>query len=212
MTELPNLTPEEARLGRILLVGGRACLNFCNTAEYRTREQPIEFLHSFGGLVAWIHHNDLVSAEQATHLLESASEAERAETLRRAIALREAIYQIFTAHMHQQPVPIDALNVLNVEWRAAMSHRRVAVEETSPVLVWDDPLIPDRILWALASSAVDVLTSENLQWLRQCPNCGWLFIDESRKHNRTWCNMQFCGNRMKARRHYQRQKQQTTEE
>jgi len=35
----------------------------------------------------------------------------------------------------------------------------------------------------------------------------WLFIDRSRTHRRRWCSMQTCGNRHKARRHYQRIKQ-----
>jgi predicted RNA-binding Zn ribbon-like protein len=211
VAELPNLTPNEVRLGKMLLVGGRACLNFCNTTEYRQREQTIEFLHSFGGLVAWSHHNDLISVEQAKALLETVSASERSDIYGRAIALREAIYAVFTAQMDKQLVSVDALELLNTEWQAAMAHRKLSVEAHETQLVWQDPLTPDRILWALALSAVEVLTQDNLQWVRQCPNCSWLFLDESRKHNRTWCNMQFCGNRMKARRHYQRQKQQSGE-
>ena len=39
-----------------------------------------------------------------------------------------------------------------------------------------------------------------------CPgdDCGWMFLDESRNRRRTWCAMDMCGNRAKARRHYQR--------
>ncbi|WP_027932821.1 CGNR zinc finger domain-containing protein [Amycolatopsis thermoflava] len=41
------------------------------------------------------------------------------------------------------------------------------------------------------------------QWARVkiCPadDCRWAFYDESRNRSRTWCSMQVCGNREKAR-------------
>ena len=44
--------------------------------------------------------------------------------------------------------------------------------------------------------------------LKACPaeDCHWAFYDASRNRSRTWCSMQGCGNRAKARayraRHY----------
>lgn len=41
------------------------------------------------------------------------------------------------------------------------------------------------------------------QWdrVKICPadNCAWAFFDHSRNRSRTWCSMQVCGNRTKAR-------------
>jgi hypothetical protein len=41
------------------------------------------------------------------------------------------------------------------------------------------------------------------QWdrVKICPadDCRWAFYDRSRNHSRTWCSMQVCGNREKAR-------------
>jgi predicted RNA-binding Zn ribbon-like protein len=34
-----------------------------------------------------------------------------------------------------------------------------------------------------------------------------LFLDHSRNHSRKWCDMSSCGNRAKARRHYQRKRE-----
>jgi predicted RNA-binding Zn ribbon-like protein len=63
------------------------------------------------------------------------------------------------------------------------------------------------MLWPIASSAADLLTSERLKKVRLCEakTCTWLFLDESRNHSRRWCDMKVCGNREKARRHYQRE-------
>jgi predicted RNA-binding Zn ribbon-like protein len=60
-------------------------------------------------------------------------------------------------------------------------------------------------------SAADLLTTPSVERVRQCPGCGWLFLDESRNHSRTWCDMRICGNRAKAQRHYERQKRLKSE-
>ena len=46
--------------------------------------------------------------------------------------------------------------------------------------------------------------------VRRCanPECGWLFLDDSRAGKRRWCSMLACGNRAKARRHYHRSREQ----
>jgi hypothetical protein len=43
-----------------------------------------------------------------------------------------------------------------------------------------------------------------LDRVRRCanPECGWLFLDDSRAGKRRWCSMSSCGNRARARRHY----------
>jgi predicted RNA-binding Zn ribbon-like protein len=52
--------------------------------------------------------------------------------------------------------------------------------------------------------AGDLLAGPRLDRVRRCanPECGWLFLDDSRAGKRRWCSMQSCGNRAKARRHY----------
>ena len=37
-----------------------------------------------------------------------------------------------------------------------------------------------------------------------CPNCDWLFVDQSKNRSRLWCDMAVCGNRAKAKTHYRR--------
>nr|WP_250475193.1 CGNR zinc finger domain-containing protein [Caballeronia sp. GAFFF1] len=39
--------------------------------------------------------------------------------------------------------------------------------------------------------------------VRECGACSWLFLDLSRSKSRRWCSMATCGNRVKARRHYE---------
>ena len=62
----------------------------------------------------------------------------------------------------------------------------------------------------LAHLAAELLTSDHLDRIHRCagPGCGWLFLDTSPNRRRRWCSMEACGNRAKARRHYQRVKRQ----
>ena len=67
----------------------------------------------------------------------------------------------------------------------------------------------DGVLWPVVRSAAELLTSEEAKLVRECASdtCTWLFVDRSRTHRRKWCDMAVCGNRAKARRHYQRRAQ-----
>jgi predicted RNA-binding Zn ribbon-like protein len=53
---------------------------------------------------------------------------------------------------------------------------------------------------------------EDLRRLRQCGDdgCGWLFLDRSKNGSRRWCSSADCGNRARARRHYERARGGTT--
>jgi len=69
-----------------------------------------------------------------------------------------------------------------------------------------DPATPMRFETALGVSALSLLAGDQWRKIRICPNCNWLFVDRSRNASRLWCDMAVCGNRHKARRHYERSK------
>jgi predicted RNA-binding Zn ribbon-like protein len=59
---------------------------------------------------------------------------------------------------------------------------------------------------AIALAAWRLLQSEDRRRLRQCQDgeCGWLFLDRTKNGSRVWCSSADCGNRTRARRHYER--------
>ncbi len=57
---------------------------------------------------------------------------------------------------------------------------------------------------AAVLSALRLFEPARLERIKICPNCHWLYLDESRNRSRRWCDMNVCGNRAKARRYYDR--------
>jgi predicted RNA-binding Zn ribbon-like protein len=49
-----------------------------------------------------------------------------------------------------------------------------------------------------------LLDERLLRRCKICPDCEWLFLDQSKNQSRMWCDMAVCGNRAKARAHYAR--------
>ena len=94
------------------------------------------------------------------------------------------------------------------DWQVANVENQATMEVGLKGVDWEwksqNPV--DSILWPIAQSAADLLTSPDLAAVRMCeaPDCAWLFLDQSRNRSRRWCDMKVCGNRQKARRHYQR--------
>lgn len=190
----------------------RLCLDFCNTAERETAQITQEWLTDYAALVAWGETAQVLTPTQAHHLrhLNLSHPEVAARVFEQAIALREALYQIFSARAAQQPVPTSALTVLNQQLSQALPH--LCLQPTPEGFDWQwqsTELTLEQVLWPVIHCAARVLTSPELRRVRECaaPDCGWLFIDLSRNHSRRWCDMETCGNRIKAQRHYTRQRQ-----
>jgi predicted RNA-binding Zn ribbon-like protein len=179
-------------------VAGRLSLDFANTVGSRGVPMPNERLTDPAALVAW-------GAE--TGILSSAAGGASETVLARAVALREAVYRIFSRVAAERAADPADLAVLNGVLGEAEMH--VTRRDRAFARGWAPPERPEHILWAVAADAADLLTGPMLHRVGECAgeHCGWLFLDESKNGSRRWCDMRDCGNRAKARRHYQRQRE-----
>ena len=197
------------------LVGGRPCLDFVNTVKGRVSaggrrggrdfaDQIVgERLTSFAAFVGWARLAGVVDAREAASLDRDALAATREAdaVLRRAIALREAMYRLFKAAVERWSAREEDVATLNAEIQLARAHEHI-VMSPRPGWVWDDTSSLDRVMWPIVRSAADLLTSPELRRIGQCPGeeCGWLFLDTSRSGRRQWCEMATCGTLAKVRR------------
>jgi predicted RNA-binding Zn ribbon-like protein len=201
-----------ARRHEVTLIAGLhddACLAFANTLSWRGRTAPIEALGDVGDLLHWVAASAGLEGDVVSKL-ESwarAHPATAAALLDEAVALREVIYRIFRALACGDAVPDRDLAALNRALAVAPPRRRLAPAEAGygwqvgPAAISAATLLAP-VLW----STGDLMASDRRRRVRLCANeqCLWLFLDESKAGTRRWCDMASCGNRAKARRHYQR--------
>ncbi len=193
------------------LSGGALCLDFVNT--WGNRGNPAtERLLAFGSLLAFSLQAGVLGPADAGTLARRAARGPReaASTLARARTFREALARLFRAKAAAQPSSAGDLEPLNALLAEASRHQRLEGGEGSFSLRWRDLAASlEAPLWPVARSAADLLTSADLERVRECdaPDCTWLFIDRSRGRSRRWCSMESCGNRAKARRHYHRRRE-----
>jgi predicted RNA-binding Zn ribbon-like protein len=178
-------------------VAGEPALDFCNTRAGWNAPQPREYLTSYDHLAVWAREVGLVAAPVAARLRRRAERepARARRELRRALALRDAVYATCTN-------PSDAA------WDVVADEAHNAA--SAAVLVRDEGwVIPEKVglalpTLALARAAGELLASTSPTAIGRCPghDCGWLFLDP--RGRRRWCTMAVCGNREKARRHARR--------
>ncbi len=193
------------------LSGGNLCLDFANTVSHRhLAEERAEHLNGYADLVAFAEQANLILSKTAVSLRARANDNHKdaGRAFRTAIVLREGVHRTFSAIAagnHAPPQDVQQINDFALE---ALKHRKLVRMEGDYRWEWQssggNPL--DRVLWPIAESAADLLTSKDRADIRECeaPDCEWLFLDTSRNGSRRWCDMKSCGNRQKARRHYQR--------
>lgn len=189
--------------------GGRLCLDFANTVDWRDADEPGDRLIGYPALASWGWQASLLREDDARRLIDEAARRpdDAAATFARAIALREAIYRIFSAVAAARAPAAADLDQLNAALPEALAHARVEAAAGGFTWGWRaDAGALDPMLWPVARSAAELLTSDELDRVRECADddCGWLFMDMSRNRSRRWCSMQACGNRAKARRFYAR--------
>ena len=195
---------------RFDLSGGVLCLDFANTVSRRKiPERSIDHLASYDDLVTFAEQSKMFSPKQAYQLRANSRRRNSGarEILQKGISYRESLYRAFSALAEGKPAAPGDVQQINDFAVEALNHRHLERADGRYSWEWEwskNPL--DGILWPIAQSAADLLTSSQLDAVRLCeaPDCAWLFLDHSRNRSRRWCDMKVCGNRQKARRHYQR--------
>jgi predicted RNA-binding Zn ribbon-like protein len=192
--------------------GGHAALDFTNTISRREDQSDSrEYLTDYGRLVSWAVQAGLSSPKEGERLRAGARARPRAAAaaLRRAVTVREAIFPLFVAIARGERPAADALDSFNGALVEASTTLRVGAERDG--FAWrfthdETELAP--MLAPVVRAAAELLISSDLSRIRECGSdtCFWLFLDRSKNGTRRWCDMKVCGNRAKARRHYQREK------
>lgn len=191
------------------VMGEPLCLAFANTVHYYGGQDPRDELAAYADLVSWCKRAGVITEGERRQLRREAQRrfCEAAEIFNKAVELRGSIYRVFSAVIGgHQPAEADLL-ILNANVSEALASLQVMSTPNGFVWSWKgDNKDIARILWPIARSSAELLTSDQLNRLRECfgHNCTWLFMDTSKNQSRKWCSMSGCGNRAKSHRHYNR--------
>ncbi len=166
------------------LISEPLALDLVNT-RWITGEGPQDLLADAAGLGLWLASAGFAGAPadgRALQAVRSARDAIRATAARREDAAARADLNAILDHGR-------------VRLRVGVHgpEREVEVDEER----W-------RVPWLAARNLLELLQAP--ERLRVCahPGCILHFYDTSRSGRRQWCSMASCGNRAKARRHYER--------
>jgi predicted RNA-binding Zn ribbon-like protein len=197
--------------GVLRLLGGRPCLDFCNTIDPREGPRAVDHLTGYADVLQCARRTGLLSSRDAaalhTYAKREASAAQR--SFRSAIRLRGALHRIFTSVVREQAAPREDLAFLGSMLARAAASAGLIQNGRGFVWSWIDRAESlERPLWLIARSAGDLLTSGELARVEMCaaPYCGWIFLDQSKNRSRRWCSMEGCGSRQKMRRLYARRR------
>jgi predicted RNA-binding Zn ribbon-like protein len=187
------------RLEELPFIAGNAGLDFVNTAELRGHPEAGDVIATAADLRRWGQRYGLLS--------NGSVDDPSGDELRTAIEARELLYAVFVARIGGHApsrAQLDLLADLAAAAYAAAELRR----EDSGAIEWRwRPTELSTVRHTAVSDAVQLLAQPPTPRLKQCPGdqCGWLFVDHTKRGNRRWCEMRKCGQEAKdARRRRQR--------
>ncbi|MFO1169419.1 MAG: CGNR zinc finger domain-containing protein [Hyphomicrobiaceae bacterium] len=181
--------------------GGRACLDFANSLNWRLTASPVELIPDYTAFLNWSEQRGTLPRRAIAALRKRASaDAGMAQgAIKTVHSLRVQIIQAAEALWNRQAPDIGVINIalqdLPPQPQLAQNGDRLVFD-----LNGDDLRQP---LWPILWSFTAVLASSDADRIGSCgaEGCGWFFVDESPNHTRLWCS-DGCGNRERVRRSY----------
>lgn len=192
------------------LDGGWLCLNFINTVRNRFEEPVFCYLPRHDEVLKWAKRLELFSQVEIrrvkTYIEEHPDVAEKQH--KKIIEVRETLYRMFAAIARNLQPSEYVLEKFNKYLSETFNDLKINVEKDR--IVTEDWYKKNsgllQIQHLIIKSAYELLISNSLIRLKECDNCGWLFLDKSKNKSRRWCNMQTCGSMEKAKKYYRSKK------
>jgi len=169
-------------------IAGDICLDFLNTVGDTGKTRTDNRLADIQSLCEWARFGGIVDSGESLQ----PSQTELAEALR----MRERLHGLF-AGMARGESLAEAWEAVRPSVADAVASSVLAIGEQPPLRI-EGSQFTQRI----ALAALGLIHSGQLQRLRECARCSWLFLDQSKAQRRRWCRTEVCGNRARVERHY----------
>lgn len=184
----------------ILLDGGHLSLDFINTIKDRLVADPIDYLTGKEEWIAWLKRVDIL--EDETSNFEEAS-----FNLKEIIRKREFLHRVFQGLVFHREIKEKDLKCFDTLLQKIRRSTKIFVVDNKPQEHLEiDPNDLNSYILKIGKAAHELLMSEEIDRVKECGNCGWIYFDSSKNKCRKWCNMDTCGNEVKARKYYESKK------
>ncbi|MEQ4722595.1 CGNR zinc finger domain-containing protein [Nonomuraea sp. B19D2] len=161
-----------------------------------TRRRDGDEIETPQQLAEWLHARDLIPGDAVVNT----EQRDRAERIREGL-------RALIAENNAEPVSSPRPDGLNPAARAELAELArdfplmLDVTTFPPRLVARSRVPADAALARLLAVVAEAVAAGTWTRLKACrePSCRWAYYDHSRNRRRTWCSMDICGNRAKAR-------------
>ena len=200
---------QEQSIDTLAQYGGDICFDFINTVNTRRKGVDFEYLSSYDTFLDWCEKTALCTTKQRRQLKKYAQQhsMEKAKSLESVIRLRETLYALFSEIASKQTVGETILHSFNTYLHTCFKQIEIKVQNGKFSLAYKK--IDENLLfptWPIIYAAYKMLLSDQLDRVKECYNCGWIFLDQTKNGQRKWCNPSTCGSVEKSRRYYERRK------
>jgi predicted RNA-binding Zn ribbon-like protein len=188
---------------RVRLVGGNLALDFVNTRSGPVGGEPdLDVLTGYSALIAWgVYAGALTKGEaKLSRRLARADPGEADAVFGRSLRARDDLDTVLGAVAGGGQPDSHAMLRLRDAEADAVAHGRLE-DRGSFAWTWRDDRTLARPLRPAVHAGVDLLTSGELDRIKRCGGCRFLFYDESKNRSRRWCSMDDCGTTEKVRRY-----------
>ncbi|MBG6133432.1 putative RNA-binding Zn ribbon-like protein [Aquimarina sp. EL_43] len=183
-----------------LLDGGNLSLNFINTIKDRLVADPIDYLTGKEEWITWLKHVDILENETSNF-------DEASFNLKEVIRKREFLHRVFQGLVFQREIKEKDLKCFDTLLQKIRRSTKIFVVDNKPQEHLEiDPNDLNSYILKIGKAAHELLMSEEIDRVKECGNCGWIYFDSSKNRCRKWCNMDTCGNEVKARKYYESKK------
>ena len=191
-------------------IANSAGLDFLNSIATPV-DQPVDWLDSGDGLVAWLTQAELVPADALKALARQAAPGERDKVAGQARTLREWFRGFVRKHMGRPLTPkaLRELGPLNALLERDDMFSRINGDgdhlELQTTRRWRSP---ESLLMPIGEALARCVCDDDFVSIRACEGhaCTLIFADRTRRQGRRWCSMAVCGNRAKQAAHRHRLK------
>lgn len=185
------------------------CCNFVNTVSSWKVTGSHDYLVDYDSFLAWCHKLRVCSPGFLESLRDRGQDQERARALETIKEVRSLVHRLIVSiNLGDTARTGLLLSELEPWLREAGSRERLEFVDGRFRLGLHQA--PDELLaplWPVIHSLKGLLTQNDPDRIKECPKCGWVFLDGTKNGRRKWCSPQTCGSTDKMERYNRRKRE-----